>query len=134
MSPHMYKFNIQYTNIYQNRIIKRFTCLTYKIRDESVSKRSKSTSPYCLFVCMFICSFVRVFVCLFVNLFVSSIFHSCGDVTMIGEGLQILTYARHPWPSSSVGSLACHTYCETAHPFIMVISEGPWHSHLLPSV
>ena len=32
------------------------------------------------------------------------------------------------------GSLACHTYCDTWHPFIMVISEDPWHSHLLPSV
>ena len=30
--------------------------------------------------------------------------------------------------------LACHTYCDTGHPFIMVISEEPWHSHLLPSV
>ena len=69
MSPHLYKLNIQYTNIYQNRIIKRFTCLTYKIRDESVSKRLKSTSPYCLFVFMFICSFVRVFVSLLICLF-----------------------------------------------------------------
>ena len=32
------------------------------------------------------------------------------------------------------GSLACHVYCGTGHPFIMVISEDPWHSHLLPSV
>ena len=30
--------------------------------------------------------------------------------------------------------LACHTYCDMGHPFIMVISEDPWHSHLLPSV
>ena len=28
---------------------------------------------------------------------------------MTGEGLQILTYARHLWPLSSEGSLACHT-------------------------
>ena len=35
---------------------------------------------------------------------------------------------------SSEGSLAYHTYCDTGHPFIMVISEDPWHSHLLPSV
>ena len=51
-----------------------------------------------------------------------------------GEGLQILTNARHSWPLSSEGSLACHTYCDTGHPFIVVISENPWHSHLLPSV
>ena len=65
----------------------------------------------------------------------SKIFHSYGDVTIIGEGLQILTYARHLRPLNSEGSLACHTYCDTGHPFIMVISEDPWHSsHLLPSV
>ena len=40
-----------------------------------------------------------------------------------------LTNARHLWPLSSEGSLACHTYCDTWHPFIMVISEDPWHSH-----
>ena len=55
----------------------------------------------------------------------SRIFHSYGDVTVAGEGQQILTYARHSWPLSSEGSLACHTYCDTGHPFIMVISEYP---------
>ena len=30
--------------------------------------------------------------------------------------------------------LACNTYCDTGLLFIMVISEDPWHSHLLPSV
>ena len=30
--------------------------------------------------------------------------------------------------------LPCHTYCDTGHPFIMVISVDLWHSHLLPSV
>ena len=38
------------------------------------------------------------------------------------------------WPLSSEGSLTRHTYCDTGLPFIMVISEDPWHSHLLPSV
>ena len=32
------------------------------------------------------------------------IFHSYGDVSIAGEGLQILTYARHSWPLSSEGS------------------------------
>ena len=41
--------------------------------------------------------------------FHSRIFHSFGDVAFAGEGLQILTYARHLWPLSSEGSLACHT-------------------------
>ena len=31
-------------------------------------------------------------------------------------------------------SLACHTHCDTGHPSIMVISEDPWHSHLMQSV
>ena len=47
-------------------------------------------------------------------------FNSYGDVIIAGEVLQILTYARHSWPLSSEGSLACHTYCDTGHPFIMV--------------
>ena len=64
----------------------------------------------------------------------SRIFHSYGDVTIAGEGLQILTYARHSWPLSSEGSLMCHTHCDTGLPFIMVISEDPWHLHLLPSI
>ena len=48
-----------------------------------------------------------------------------------GEGLGILTYARHSWPLSSEGSLACHTYCDTGHPFtcILVISEDLWYTH-----
>ena len=62
------------------------------------------------------------------------IFHSYGDITMTGDGLQILTYARHLWTLNSEGSLACHTSCEAGHPFIMLISQDPWHIHLLPSV
>ena len=62
-------------------------------------------------------------------------FHSYGDVTIAGEGLQILTYARHLCPLNIEGSLTCHTHCDTGLPFIiMVISEDPCHSHLLPSV
>ena len=37
----------------------------------------------------------------------SRIFHSYGDVTITGERLQILTYARHSWPLSSECFLAC---------------------------
>ena len=40
------------------------------------------------------------------------------------EGL-LLTYARHSWPLSSEGSLAFHTYCDSGHPFEMVISKDP---------
>ena len=64
----------------------------------------------------------------------SRIFHSYGDVPIIGEGLQILPYAQHSWQLNIEVSLACHTYCDMGHPFIIVISEDPWDSHLLPSV
>ena len=74
---------------------------------------------------------LRLFVCGFSS--DSRIFHSYGDVNITGEWLQILTHARYLWPFSSEGSLTCHTYCDTGHPSIMVISEDPWHSHLLPS-
>ena len=47
-------------------------------------------------------------------------FFTDGVVIITGEGLQVLIYARQSWPLSSEGSLACHTYCVTGHPFIMV--------------
>ena len=50
-------------------------------------------------------------------------FHSIGDVTITGEVQQILTNARQSWPLSNEGSLACHTYCDAGHAFIIVISE-----------
>ena len=79
--------------------------------------------------------YLRLFICLFIWSLSSHsrIFHSYVDVTIAGEGLQILTYARHSWPLSSEGSLRCHTCCDTGLSFIMVISEDLWHSQLLPS-
>ena len=77
------------------------------------------------------------FVCLFVCL---ACFAPLENFSLIKrrqhyrEGLHILSYARHSWPLNSGGSLACHTYCDTGRPFIMVISNDSWHSHLLPSV
>ena len=60
------------------------------------------------------CTLVRLF--LFVCGFSShsGIFHSYGDVTITGEGVQILTHTctQHSWPLSSEGSLAYHTYCD----------------------
>ena len=47
----------------------------------------------------------------------SRIFRSYWNVTIAGEGLQILTFARH------IEQWGFHTYCDTGHPFIMVISE-----------
>ena len=40
-------------------------------------------------------------------------------------------------PQGRESSLACQTYCDTdrvMQPFIMVISEDPWHSNQLPTV
>ena len=59
--------------------------------------------------------------------------HTFGDVTITDDGPQILTYARHSRTLSNEGSLACQTYCDTGHPFIMVITEGPWYSNKLQS-
>ena len=58
---------------------------------------------------LYIYFFVYVFPCLWF-LSQSRIHHSCGDVTITGEGVQILTYARHLWPLSKECSLVCHTY------------------------
>ena len=60
----------------------------------------------------------------------SKICHSYGDVTITGEGLQIMSSTKQSRPFSSGGSLDYHTYCDTGHPFIMVISEDPWQLHL----
>ena len=72
------------------------------------------------------------FVCLFVVFRPTREFFT--RVTITCEGLQIMTNARISWPFSSEGSLACHTYSDTGQSFIMVISDDPWHSHLLQSV
>ena len=81
-------------------------------------------------------SILCLFVCLFVKGFSSHsrIFYSYGYVTITGERLQILTYARHLSPLSSMVLLAGHTYSDTGHPFIMIISKDPWNSYLLPRV
>ena len=71
------------------------------------------------------------FVCLFIWGFtsLSRMFHSYGDITINDEGAS--NYDLYSAHMASEGSLAWHTYCDTGHPFIMVISEDPWHSHLL---
>ena len=89
-------------------------------------------------VCLYQLHMISTSICLFVSLFVSRfsfhlrIFHSYGDVTIAGERLQILIYARHSWPLSSKGYLACHTYCNTGHPIIMVISADEIRTPNLP--
>ena len=72
-----------------------------------------------------------IFVCLFVVYRPTREFFTQMDTSPFPV---ILTYAQHFWKLSSEGSLTCHIHCDTGLPFIMVISEDPWHSHLLPSV
>ena len=85
-------------------------------KNGSHNKITDITCTTILFVCL--CFFVPL-----VN------FQSYGDVTIAGERLQILTCDRHSWPLCSEISIiiVCHTYCDTAHPFIMVIYEDPRH-------
>ena len=47
--------------------------------------------------------------------------------------LPVKIHVWHLGPLSSEGSLGCQTYCDTRHPFIMVMSEDLCHSHPLPS-
>ena len=71
----------------------------------------------------------------------SRIFHSFGDVTITDEGLLILVYAWHSWPLSNEGSLVCHTYCDTGHPFMwsspttnnthLLLNNWQWSCHYL---
>ena len=82
----------------------------------------KDVDPLTLSVKVWILSF---FVCLFGGFRPTQEFFT---------HFEILTHVWHSWPLSSNGSLACHTYCDTGQSFIMVISENPWHSYLLPSI
>ena len=61
----------------------------------------------------------------------SRIFHWYGDVTIAGEGLQILAYARHLRPLSREGSLSCHTCCDTGLGFYGLIRRTAPFSRLL---
>ena len=76
----------------------------------------------------------RYSMCLLVCLFVWGLssnpnnLHTFGDVTISGERLQILSYARadrHSWSLSSGGSLTCHTYCDKDLPIIILTTEEP---------
>ena len=107
---------------------KHFDCR--KLKQHMLSEFRETTYVYWVFACLSLCF------CLFVwgVTSLSRMFHSYGYITTTSEGLQILTFVRHSWPLSSEGSSACHIYCNTGHLFIIVISEDPWHSHLLQSI
>ena len=56
----------------------------------------------------------------------------CTDPHSDSNFLLVLSSSAAKWPLSRECSLACHTYRDTGNSFIMVISEDPWYSHLLP--
>ena len=75
-------------------------------------------------------------VCLFVDCLLvwrfsshSRFFHSYGDVTISGKGLQMLTYAWHSWILRSEGILACYIYCDTGHSMIKWSSPSTRDTH-----
>ena len=70
-------------------------CFYYSYLDESFSFNINST-----------------YVCLYGVFRPTREFFTHSEKSPLPLGLQILTYARHSWPLSSEGSLACHTYCD----------------------
>ena len=87
----------------------------------------KKTSKHNLSQTIFLYLSCKSIVCLFTRIFrpIREFLYLNGDVPITGEGLQILTYARHSWQLDSEDSLAWHTYCDTGRPFIMGITEDP---------
>ena len=73
--------------------------------------------PRCFFVCLF-------------GVFRSTYLFLYEDVTGCKFWPMLGTYGH--WAVEVF--FVCHTYSNTEHPFIMVISEDPWHSHLLPGI
>ena len=96
----------------------------------------KNISSLCLNILPRKKSYLEIFNFWFLSFVCLGVFRPTQEffTTITDERLQILTCAGHLWPLSSEGSLACHNYYYTGHPFIMVTSEDLWHSHLLPSV
>ena len=66
--------------------------------------------------------YLNLYICLFgVFLLSREFFTNIETSPLLVKGCKF----GHSWPLSSEGSLACHTYCDTGHPCILVISEDP---------
>ena len=101
------------------RKLKYINFLTSRIISGAVKSRYELTELEFLFVCLFVCG-------------------------LLSHSRIFLTWRHHhyrwraanfdlcSWPLSSEGSFACHTYCDTGHPFIMIISEDLCHWHAMP--
>ena len=74
-----------------------------------------------------------------VSMFVCGFFLSHSS-PLLDNVSKFFTDTRHSWPMSSEDSLACHTYCDTEHPFTFIMAGYIWSSskildtRLLPSV
>ena len=90
--------------------------------DDHCTERGAGKVTECITTCILYTSLcihsMNEFVCLSVWGFSSTLefFTSIRDIIIAGEGLHVLTCARHSWPLSSEGSLVCHTYCDTGKP------------------
>lgn len=73
-----------------------------------------------------ICNFCFCFV-----LFHLWLLHLYGDSIITGERP---TYSRHSWLLTVNVLLHVTEFCDTRHPFRIVISEDPWHLQLSPNV
>ena len=95
----------------------------------------KLNIKFCLWMCLTaVCLLFCLFVCLFEFIVPLANFSLIWRRNHWRWRAANFDLCRHSWLLSSVGSATCHTYYDTGLPFIMVISEDPWHSHLLPSV
>ena len=64
----------------------------------------------------------------------SRIVHPYGDVTIAGERAANFDHCSALMAIEQWGFFSVQHLLDTGYPFIMVISEDPWHSHLLSSV
>ena len=87
------------------------------------SKEHRIRSSW-FFVCLFVCGFTSH----------SRILHSYGHKHYSGRASNIDLYSAFSSIEQWVGSLPCHTYCDTFYAFIMVILEDPEHSHLFQMI
>ena len=73
-------------------------------------------------ICVGLCSNIKCsysdLICLF------GVFRPTENFSLIRRrhNRPVKDWTRHSWPLSSEGSIACHIYCDTGHPFIMFIS------------
>ena len=65
------------------------------------------------FYLLFKPAFMKAFMLNWGLSYYSGIFHPYGNFTIEGDGLRILTYARHSWPFSRENFLSCQTYRDT---------------------